>query len=153
MEETILVADIAHVIELAVAPVFLITGIAGLLGVLSNRLGRITDRARVVEARLYITHDSEREDRLKEESRILWRRVKLINSAIRLCTSAALLVCMVIAVIFIGYYTVIDLSPVISLLFIGAMLVLLVGLLVFLREVHLATHTMKSGIQFMAEES
>jgi len=94
-------SSIAEVIQLAVAPVFLITGIAGILSVLSSRLNRITDRARVVESRILHGTDEERNERLKHESKVLWKRVRLINSAIRLCTSAALLICMVVAVIFI----------------------------------------------------
>ena len=152
MQEVTLIANIANVIQLAVAPVFLLTGIAGLLGVLSNRLGRITDRARIVESSLHRSRQSQRSARLVEESKLLWRRIRLINSAIRLCTSSALLVCLVIVVIFVGYYTVVDLSPVIGLLFISAMLVLLVGLVSFLREVHLATNTMKQEIETLAEE-
>lgn len=152
MLEILPIADIAHAIQLAVAPVFLLTGIAGILSVLSTRLSRITDRARVVEARLLTEVETDLSVRLQKESKVLWHRVKLTNSAIRLCTSSALLVCMVIAVIFLGHYTELNLSPVISLLFIGAMLVLIVGLLMFLREVHLATQTMKSGIQLTLEE-
>ena len=153
MEETFLVADIVHVIELAVAPVFLLAGIAGFLGVLSSRLGRIADRVRIIENLLYNESETERANKLCEESRLLWKRMRLINSAIRLCTSAALLICLVVGVIFVGYHTVIDLSPVISLLFIGAMLVLLCGLLSFLREVNLATKTMHSGIELIARQS
>jgi uncharacterized membrane protein YGL010W len=152
MIEILPIADIAHAIQLAVAPVFLLTGIAGILGVLTTRLSRVTDRARVVESRLMSEVEAEISARLHKESKVLWHRVKLTNSAIRLCTSSALLVCMVIAVIFMGHYSVLDLSPVISLLFIGAMLVLIVGLLMFLREVHLATQTMKSGMQLTLEE-
>jgi len=147
MDELLQIADIAHAIELAVAPVFLLTGIAGILTVLSTRLSRITDRARVLETRLLEEEEEEIKQRLQKESKVLWHRVKLTNSAISLCTSAALLVCMVIAVIFLGHYSVLNLSPVISILFVGAMLVLIVGLLMFLREVHLATQTMKSGMQ------
>lgn len=147
MGGTFSISDIAHVIQLAVAPVFLLTGIAGFLSVLSARLGRIHDRVRSTEQLRLQEAEDDKADRLNTEIKILWRRLHLINSAIRLCTSSALLVCMVIAVIFLGHYTVLDLSPVISLLFIGAMFVLIAGLLIFLREVHLATRTMQSGIQ------
>jgi len=152
MDELLQIADIAHAIELAVAPVFLLTGIAGILTVLSTRLSRITDRARVLETRLLEEEEEEIKQRLQKESKVLWHRVKLTNSAISLCTSAALLVCMVIAVIFLGHYSVLNLSSVISILFVGAMLVLIVGLLMFLREVHLATQTMKSGMKLTLDD-
>jgi len=147
MGDAFSISDIAHVIQLAVAPVFLLTGIAGFLSVLSTRLGRIHDRVRATEQLRVKETKGDNAERLHVEAKILWRRLHLINSAIRLCTSSALLVCMVIAVIFLAHYTVLDLSPVISLMFIGAMFVLIAGLLIFLREVHLATRTMQSGIQ------
>lgn len=153
MEEITLVTGIAHAIQLSVAPVFLIVAIGGMLGIFSGRLGRITDRVRIVETRLYaINSDTDKADRLRQECKILWRRVSLINSAIRLCTYAVLIVCLVIAVIFIGYHTYIDLSPVISVLFICAVLVMFIGLLFFLGEVHLATKTMRNGIQILAQD-
>jgi len=150
MEELALVTGIAHAIQLSVAPVFLIVAIGGMLGIFSGRLGRITDRVRFVETRLYVTApNTDKARRLHQECKILWRRVSLINSAIRLCTYAALVVCLLIAIIFIGYHSYVDLSPVISVLFICAVLAMFVGLLFFLSEVHLATKTMKTGIQVL----
>lgn len=154
MEELALVTGIAHAIQLSVAPVFLIVAIGGMLGIFSGRLGRITDRVRFVETRLHsMAPDTEKAIRLHQECKILWRRVSLTNSAIRLCTYAVLIVCLLIAIIFIGYHTSIDLSPVISVLFICAVLSMFAGLLFFLKEVHLATKTMETGIQVLAQST
>lgn len=146
MQEANLIADIAHEIQLAVAPVFLLTGIASLILMLTNRLGRIIDRARTLKSSLQ--HSA----RLIEESKLLWRRIGLINLAIRFCVSSAILVCLVVVVIFMGYHIVIDLSPAIGPLFISAMLLLSAGLLVFLYEAHLAINTMKQEIETLVEE-
>lgn len=142
--------DIAHIIQLAVAPVFLLTGIAAFLGVLSNRLGRITDRARVLERREpHVSGD--RHAILHNELVLIWKRVKLTNKAIRLCTSSALLVCLVVVALFLGDSSPVDLSGLISTLFITAMIVLIIGLVYFLREIAIATQTMRIGMEFTVE--
>src|SRR5437773_10138222 len=76
------ISAIAHVIQLAIAPVFLISGVATLLSVLANRLGRIVDRARVLEAKLELPDEAKRAPMLEELSR-LSRRARLVNLAIR----------------------------------------------------------------------
>ena len=69
----------AQVIQLSVAPVFLLAGIAGLLGVLSTRLARIIDRARVIERRIPQAKTDEQRALLRRETKVLWRRVALVN--------------------------------------------------------------------------
>ncbi len=145
------VNDIAHIIQLSVAPVFLLTGIAAFLGVLSSRLGRITDRARILERRLPNT-SGEHYRILKRELASLWKRIGMINKAIRLCTSSALLVCLVVVTLFLGDVSPFDLSLVIALLFIASMLVLIIGLIYFLREVTRATRSMQMGLEVIVED-
>ncbi len=145
------VNDIAHIIQLSVAPVFLLTGIAAFLGVLSSRLGRITDRARILERRLPNTA-GEHYRILKRELASLWKRIGMINKAIRLCTSSALLVCLVVVTLFLGDVSPFDLSLVIALLFIASMLVLIIGLIYFLREVTRATRSMQMGLEVIVED-
>jgi MFS family permease len=124
---------VAHVIQLAVAPVFLLTGVGAILSVLINRLGRIVDRYRCL-------NDSvEYRNSRKKEIEILSGRARLIHWAISLCTICALFICIVIAALFVGSETGMDPSRVISILFIAAMLALIAGLLCFLREIALTT--------------
>lgn len=73
------VENIAVVIQLSVAPVFLLAGIAGMLNVLSIRLGRVVDRARIVEARLMSEPQSGHISTLQEETSGLWKRIRLVN--------------------------------------------------------------------------
>ena len=122
---------VVHVIQLAVAPVFLLTGIGAILSVLVNRLGRVVDRFRVLEG---LAADS-----VEAEMGILADRARLIHRAISLCTAGALLICVVIATLFVGAILAVDVSAGIAILFIVAMLALIVGLLCFLREIFLAT--------------
>lgn len=132
------ITTVAHVIQLAVAPVFLLTGIGAILAVLINRLARVVDRFRVLERSLLETR-KRRHAAEKAEMARLSRRSRLIHWAISLCTIAALLICVVIASLFVGSVLSMDLSGTIASLFIGAMLALIAGLLSFLREISLAT--------------
>ena len=85
------VTALASIIQIAVAPVFLLAGIAGFLNVMSGRLGRIVDRARVLERRVNSVSDDTRLAIVSRELRTLWRRVKIINWSIGMCTASALM--------------------------------------------------------------
>jgi len=132
------ISTVAHVIQLAVAPVFLLTGVGAILGVLINRLGRVVDRFRVLERSL---PDAAEHARIVQatEMDILAQRARMIHWAISLCTICALLICVVIGALFVGSVSANDLSVAIATLFIGAMLALIGALLCFLREIALAT--------------
>lgn len=135
------ITSITHAIELAVAPVFLLTGIGALLNVLSSRLGRIIDRARLLEAGMVPAKDQP----VERELRILSRRARLINRAIALSTGCALLICTLIAAVFLAVLAAFDVYILIALLFVLAMLALIVALFSFLREVYLATANLRIG--------
>lgn len=138
MQSAASVTTVAHVIQLAVAPVFLLTGVGAILAVLINRLARVVDRFRVLEHMLPAAGNDERAV-LDIEMAILSRRARLIHWAISLCTICALFICIVIATLFTGSILDADLSGTIAALFIAAMLALISGLLCFLREISLAT--------------
>lgn len=144
MQPNVQISAIAHVIQLAIAPVFLLTGIASLLGVLTNRLARVIDRARLLEGHL---PDLTGEFKLVAggDLTMLSRRARLINRAISLCTTAALLVCVVIAVLFVSAFLSQDLSRLIAGLFVIAMGCVIAGLVSFLREVYFATQSLRIG--------
>ena len=126
--------DIARVIQLAVAPVFLLTALATMISALNARLGRIVDRRRVVFARSDSAADAESAGELD----LLARRSRLVYFAIFCVVSAALLVCLVVAGAFLGALLAVDLARMVAALFIGAMLAMIAGLSLFLREVYLA---------------
>jgi len=140
MSDTVEIATVAHVIQLAVAPVFLLTGIGAILSVMSTRLARVIDRHRVLAAMKGVeraAHAMEIKDLLNRSEWIHW--------AITLCTVCALLVCIVIAALFIGFELGKDPSAVIAVLFSAAMLALIAGLLCFLREISIATGVLSQG--------
>lgn len=137
--------DLAHSISLAVAPVFLLAGIAGFLNVMSGRLGRIIDRARVVGAQVSRLQDPEQQEITRRELPILWRRVSLTHQSIALCTCSALLVCAVVVGLFVGVFWVLNISTLLVALFVLAMVLLIFSLLLFLTEIQLATRTLRMG--------
>jgi hypothetical protein len=138
------VVAIGHVIQLAVAPVFLLTGVSGLLAVLTNRLARIIDRARTLEERVARVAE-DHQPPIYAELRFLSSRARLINSAVSLCTMCALLICTVIVTLFVSAFLLTDLSLVVGVSFTGAMLALFSALVSFLREIHLATRNLRIG--------
>jgi len=139
-----IVSTVAHVIQLSVAPVFLLSGVGAMLAVFMNRLGRVVDRARALESLLPATAEAEREA-IHAELATLSRRARLINWATSLCAMCAILICLVIAALFTGSFLAVDVSALVGVLFVVAMLMLTLGLMSFLKEVHLATMTMRIG--------
>ena len=138
------VVDIAHAIDLAVAPVFLLSGIGVLLGVLTNRLARIVDRARKVEESLRQANVSAPDDG-REQLRVAARRAKFINVSITLGTVAALLVALVVAVLFASTFVPLNLAGPVAVLFVLAMAALVGALLSFLLEVRIAIAALRIG--------
>lgn len=134
--------DVAHVIQLSVAPVFLLTSIGTILGVLSTRLGRIVDRARLLRERVSKLPAAEAAP-IREELHLLANRRHLVNMAITAGVCAALFVCMLIAIAFIGSVLAVNTSFVVAALFIAAMIAFVVALVVFLREVLMAVASVR----------
>ena len=97
MSPDLALSDLAKVIQLSIAPVFLLTSLGTFLAVLNVRLSRIIDRARTLEARARDTPALVN----PKEMVILKRRRKLVYAAIACATFAALIVCMLIACAFI----------------------------------------------------
>ena len=135
------ITDVAHSIQLAVAPVFLLTGVGTMLGVLTNRLARIIDRARTLE-RTLPELPAAAVTEAHAELKVLSRRARLIHRAITLSTSCALLICLVIVSLFAGVALGQDLSRLIVLLFTAALAAFVGGLLSFLLEIRAATGTL-----------
>jgi MFS family permease len=131
------ITDVARVIQLAIAPVFLLTAVGTIVGVLSARLARIVDRTRTLEDRLGQIAPADLTIAY-EELGVLGRRMRLVYLAIGLSVVCALFVGLLIAIAFVGAFLSVDLSRFVGLLFIAAMLAFIGSLVVFLREIFLA---------------
>jgi hypothetical protein len=126
------VMGLAKAIQLSVAPVFLLTAIAGVLGVISNRLARVLDRAREIQGPACDSQDMQ----------LLRRRMGLLSRAIESVTITGVLVSAVVAVTFISAITVVDLAAIVVPLFVVAMLALIAGLLLLLLDTRVASRMM-----------
>lgn len=132
------VHDIARVIQMALAPAFLLSAVGALLNVFANRLARIVDRTRVLECR------GEPGDDGRAELGTLQRRGELVRWAITMGTGAALLVSLVIGVAFVGFLARMNFAMVVAGLFVAAMGALTLALGFFLREVVLAVGSLET---------
>ncbi|MEO5866187.1 MAG: DUF2721 domain-containing protein [Sphingomonas sp.] len=131
------VTTIAQTIQLALAPVFLLTGIGALLNVLAGRLSRVVDRVRQLE-KLHPASTGPEHDRHVWELRILDQRITIINSALLMAVCSAVMICCVVAVLFVAELAQLHLGTVVAIAFIVAMGLLIVALISFLLEVRLS---------------
>jgi hypothetical protein len=137
MAPPMLISDITHVIQLAVAPVFLLTAVGTIITALTNRLGRSVDRRRVIEERLPgMTEETAAVARGELDSLAL--RIRAIYVATSLAVLCGLFVCLSIAIAFFGAFLSIDLASALAVLFVLAMFAMIGALLVMLREIFLA---------------
>ena len=148
MDQTSNVSQIAHLIQLAIAPVFLLAGVGAILNVLAQRLARVVDRARALEAD-FKSFDPDQRERASNELVLLDRRMHVVNHSISACTASALFVCLVVGILFVADLAEIEWGRPIAVLFIIAMLLLTVGLLLFLYEIRLAARSLRVRQEFM----
>jgi Protein of unknown function (DUF2721) len=137
------VVDVTRLVQLAIAPVFLLTAVGTIIGVLSNRLGRVVDRSRALEDRLRQLQP-EGQRAVRAELDVLGKRVRLVYASMTLAVICALFVGLLIAVAFLDAFVSMDMSKFIGLLFIAAMLSFIIALMVFLREIYLAVSSARA---------
>ena len=143
---------LAQIIQLAVAPVFLLAGLGAFLNVCAGRLARIVDRARRLEPRIFESRGEEH-DRLIREVRMLDRRIRVVNQAIFCTVLAALLISAVVILLFGAFLTGYRFGTLIALLFIAAMLSTAVGFAIFLHETRLGTRSVRIGSHILDHEA
>ncbi len=139
-------SNISHIIEIAIAPVFLLTGVAGFLMVMINRLARIIDRARALPKKIYRIKSANHRLVIDQEMNTLLYRSRLINISISLATTSALLVCLVIMILFMGSLLSMNIAKVLAILFVICMALLIMALSLFLAEIFIATRSMRAGM-------
>lgn len=138
------VSEIAQVIQLSVAPVFLLAGVGAIVNAMSARLGRAIDRARVLEAELPNAAGA-RAERIHRELDALSRRARLIGKGLALSVTCALLVTLLLILAFVDAFVPLDLSYVLAAAFVAALLAFSGALMTFLREVQIATENLRIG--------
>lgn len=146
------VTEIAAIVQLAVAPVFLLAGIGAFLNVCAGRLARIVERARSVEPQLLGSRGAEH-DRLRGEIRILDRRMALVSRAIWLSVLSAVLTCAVVVLLFAGSLLKAEFGTTIALLFIVTMIALGLGFAVFLLETRVASRAVRIRTELLEHQA
>jgi MFS family permease len=136
------VITVAQIIQLAVAPVFLLAGIGAFLNVCAGRLSRIVDRARQIEPLLLASRGQEH-DRWLGELRVLDRRMGLVSRAIFLTVLAAVLICTVVVLLFAANLFNVHFGTAIALLFIAAMIAIGLGFAIFLQETRVGSRAVR----------
>jgi hypothetical protein len=144
---TVQSVDVAHLIQIALTPIFLISAIGVTLNVLTSRLARIVDRARVMEDILLRSDHAHHGRDLHAALDVLARRARYINAAITLITLSALFIALVVVMLFVNAFLRWDLSAFIACMFILSMLALAAALSAFLIEVRIATNSLRIGIE------
>ncbi|PKP94400.1 MAG: DUF2721 domain-containing protein [Alphaproteobacteria bacterium HGW-Alphaproteobacteria-16] len=132
-----MLSTVAATIQMAIAPVFLLAGIGGILNVLVGRMARVVDRARKIEQLHPVSKGAEHE-RHVWELRLIDKRLSVINSAIFLCVASGIAICLVVALLFGAQLTHLDIGVIVAVAFIASMLLLTFGLIAFLIEVRLS---------------
>ena len=138
--------DISHLIQLAVAPVFLLTAVGTLLSVLSSRLGRVVDRIRMLDA-LPSDLDVKARAACDGELEVQSRRMRLVYTAMVLAVFCGLFVGLLMVLAFIEAFLGLNLWLAVGLLFIASMLAFIASLCVFLREIFVAVTSMHSPMR------
>ncbi|MES2337937.1 MAG: DUF2721 domain-containing protein [Pseudomonadota bacterium] len=142
---------VAATIQTAIAPVFLLAGIGAILNVLAGRLSRIIDRTRILEG-LHPRSTGPEHDRHVWELRILDKRISVINAALSLCVASAVAVCVVVALLFVARLVNLHIGQAVAILFIGTMMMLTLGLILFLIEVRISLRAIHVRTELLERE-
>ena len=136
---------VTHGIQLAVAPVFLLTAVAGMIGSVAGRLARIIDRARILEDRIDAAPSADPMTTAFQELKQLRLRGALVNGCIALLTFCAILIGLTIMALFLGETTEWQIFRIATILFLSGVTCFLLALLCFLTETLIATRILKFG--------
>lgn len=151
MHELPAISSIAQTIQLAIAPVFLLAGIGAILNVLAGRLARVVDRSRVLEE-LHGASTGEEHHRYVIELRAVDRRMRLANGAIALLVASAVVVCLLVALLFITQLAGLAFRVAVAIAFVLSMALLIAGLVLFLIEINVALRGLRVREELLERE-
>jgi hypothetical protein len=139
---------IAHTIQLALAPVFVLVAIGNIMNILSARLGRTVDRARRLQE-LHAATEGEEHDRIVAEIRSVDRRIGLITRALRWLVMGGLAIGVTVAILFLEELLGYRLEKVAAGFFLIAIALLMWGLTLFLHEIRIAAASLRIRKDFL----
>lgn len=138
--------NVAKLIQLALGPVFLISGVGITLNMLTSRLSRIVDRARTLETQRESTSSEKKLAAIDQDLKVIFRRARYINSAIALGTTSAFLTALVVTLLFASEFSPLGVGGIIAVMFVASMGSLSIAFLLFLLEVRIATNSLRIGV-------
>ena len=151
MPPTLALTTIAETIQLSLSPVFMLAGIGALLNVLAGRLSRVIDRGRTLEA-LHPRSSGPEHDRHVWELRLLDQRMSIINAALFLAVSSAIMTCLVVALLFVAELAKLHFGTIVALSFILAMILLIAALASFMIEVRVSLRAIRIRPELLERE-
>lgn len=145
------ITTIAQTIQLSVAPVFLLAGLGAIMNMMASRLARIVDRSRALE-QLHPNTTGPEHDRHVQELRIIARRIAIISTALTLCVGSAVLVCLVVALLFVAELADLRIGNIVASAFVLAMVLVTLGLIAFLIETRVAVRAVRIREELLERE-
>jgi hypothetical protein len=133
---------IVQTIQLALAPVFVLVAIGNILNILSTRLGRVVDRARILQS-MHVETQGPEHDMVVREIRVVDQRIKIITQAIRLMVLSGLCIGITVVLLFFEGLTAFDLNLIAAITFLISIVLLLAALVLFLRETQIAAEALR----------
>lgn len=130
------------VIQLAITPVILISGMGALMLTLTGRMGRIVDRTRILAGQVRAAAGGDRRH-LEDQLDIMWQRAQLIRRAVTFCGFSMLVACLLVVAVFAGAMLQRDFGTVLLVLFAGSILLLIAALVAFLRDIYVSLHALR----------
>jgi hypothetical protein len=138
---TIRLRDLVPILQVAIGPVILVSGVGLLLLSMTNRLGRIIDRARDLGTEL--RSGAVGLDRVTSQLEILTKRAHLLRQAITLAIVSALAAAVLIITLFVAAVFALEVGMLVAALFVGCMATLIGALVAFLRDINLSLAALK----------
>ena len=144
--------EIIPVLQVAIGPVILISGVGLLLLTMTNRLGRAIDRARQLKSELPERTEPERQQVLAQIA-IIYQRARMIRLGITLAALSALLASALIISLFLTALLRLEQGLLVSLIFIACMVCLFASLVAFICDINLSLHALKLELKNAASDS
>lgn len=134
------------VIQTAITPVILLSGVGALMLTLTNRMGRIVDRTRALAGQLHAAPAAER-GHLESQLNIMWRRAKLVRVAVTFAGMSMLLSCLLVIGIFVDVMAEDDFGLQLVVTFLASAMCLIASLMAFLRDIWMSLWALRFEVE------
>lgn len=140
------VSNLIPVLQTAIGPVILISGVGLLILSMTNRLGRVIDRARILDSQIPSISLAD-QGRKKAQLVILWKRAQFIRVSIILTACSALFAALLVVILFLTALLDLEIAWLITILFILCMLSLIGALITFIQDINQSLSALKLELE------